>query len=86
MYELFFEVRPYSMTSDPLTSDFVNPFLLGAQVTQGKRPHIPDLSEASEDEQLYITLMQKCWDNIPENRPSFEEILNDLMAIQNSEN
>jgi mitogen-activated protein kinase kinase kinase 7 len=73
MHEVFFEWRPYSGEGDSVI-DALNPFLLGGMVTQGKRPFIPDM-EYSERENEYLELMQKCWSQNADNRPSFDIIL-----------
>jgi serine/threonine protein kinase len=48
----------------------LNPFLISQKVRQGERPTIPpEISDA------YRQLIESCWDNIPENRPTFEAVV-----------
>ncbi len=74
MHEIFFEIKPYTGPGDCL-EDTLNPFLLGSKVTQGTRPSIPDMSDADTREMAYLELMKRCWDQEPDNRPPFTEIL-----------
>jgi serine/threonine protein kinase len=82
MYELMFEIQPYSKINqaENVNGHFNNLFNLGFEVLNGKRPEIPEL-QFLEGEQLYTDLMQKCWDSIAELRPSFLGIHNQLKLI-----
>ncbi len=79
MYETFFEVDAYCGEHE---NDFGNLFNLAIEVTDGKRPIIPDSIEYSysEQEERYFALMTKCWqDEI--DRPTFEDVCEELERI-----
>ncbi|KAL0477073.1 hypothetical protein AKO1_006130 [Acrasis kona] len=91
MYELFFEVRPYTnidvtffLSENESTSeyDFGNLFNLGFQVMNGARPAIPNVA-LNDAERDYVDLMVRCWDTKPKNRPRFDEIFACMEKIQN---
>src|SRR5689334_3608369 len=79
MYELFYEKQPYRGVNQQEDLDTL--FNLGIAVMEGKRPLILDL-EYSEMEQNFIELMKKCWDQDPNQRPSFYELFNELEKIK----
>lgn len=68
---------------------------MNSQVLKGARPDIPSIEEeaklladgpllqASVSEQFprFVRLVQRCWDNDPQNRPSFIECLETLESI-----
>jgi hypothetical protein len=49
-------------------------------VKRGERPSIneSDLINAPED---FLVLMRKCWETNPKSRPTFNEVLEELMEI-----
>lgn len=87
MYELFFEVLPYSKTNvfdenkEEDDGTFVSLFQLGHRVINGTRPLLPDV-ELSEREQKYVEIMKECWKHDFEQRPSFSEILTELQLLE----
>ena len=64
VYKIMINAKPFNK---------VNIFILCSLVIQGKRPEFSKpVPEAYED------LMQRCWSPMPSNRPTFDEILNEL--------
>lgn len=91
MYELFFEIRPYSSIkqmlfnmdkqatdiSDSDTEDLDSIVNFGIAVVNGRRPQIPDINYTAQ-ERVYLALMQRCWDHNAAMRPAFTEIIDYL--------
>jgi serine/threonine protein kinase len=76
MHEVFFEKMPYE------EERYDSIIGLGTDVVSGKRPFIQD-REYSEKESEYLDLMQRCWDGVAENRPTFDEIFTIMLDVQN---
>jgi hypothetical protein len=83
MHELFFETRPFEQTGAN------NPVNIGIMVTQkGLRPIVPEESSAeyksfSDEEKNYLRIMKQCWQHERSERPSFEEVHDNLTTILN---
>ncbi|KAL0479583.1 serine/threonine-protein kinase DrkD [Acrasis kona] len=75
MYELFFEIKPFHELRSDGDGFGDSEFLISVNVTKGNRPFIPEFLQISEKERLYLDLMQKCWAQNADERPSFSEIL-----------
>jgi serine/threonine protein kinase len=82
MYELLFELRPFSSVrrvtqtsaeDEDDMDDISSMFNLGFAVMKGRRPNIPEIA-LSDLEQQYVSLMISCWDQDPNQRPSFVDI------------
>lgn len=69
MYEVLFEIRPYSYDD----SDDCSLFNLGLKAINGHRPNIPSIPLTGSEEK-YVELMFRCWDQNQHARPSFQEI------------
>jgi hypothetical protein len=86
MYEIFFELRPYSSIKsiselqDDDDTEVLSLFNLGFKVISGYRPAVPQL-DYTANEQAYLDLMVKCWDQDPHIRPSFDQIYLELERI-----
>lgn len=85
-YDSKVDVFSYSMILCSLLVDkttlyegFKSPFQFYKAVDAGERPFIPDDLSNTKIAQL----VRKCWDPVPENRPTFEEIV--LMLKTDSE-
>jgi serine/threonine protein kinase len=76
MYEVFFEVVPY------LEREQDSIIILVFEVIKGARPTYPE-RKYSNDERMYLQLMERCWSAVPEDRPMFTEILNKFEQISN---
>ena len=64
LYELVFMKRAFQG---------LKPVQIGFKVSQNDRPYLPFLTT-----NVYKSLIKKCWAQNPENRPTFNEILNEL--------
>ncbi|KAL0486427.1 serine/threonine-protein kinase [Acrasis kona] len=84
MHEIFFEVRPYTTSdgSGAFTNELTNPYLLGSIVASGKRPDVPNVDHATEQERKYLDLMMRCWNQDGTLRPSFTQALDELDDMQ----
>jgi len=71
MWELFFEERPYVSETEYISGS------LEQQIILGRRPIVPDKSWSNQ-ESIYLALMQQCWDENPNARPIFKEIFEQL--------
>ena len=67
--------QPYDDDEEMSYVEFVH------QVNRGMRPKVRNADSVPSD---LITLMQECWDAIPERRPSFEVIVTKLREILSS--
>jgi mitogen-activated protein kinase kinase kinase 7 len=74
LYELFFEEKPYDEPANNL-------FMLGIEITQGKRPSIRYSSTMSSREKEFLILTQQCWDQNANDRPDFAQILKKLEEL-----
>jgi serine/threonine protein kinase len=81
MYEMFFEEMPYGSHSS-----MESMIGLSTRVMNGERPVIPNqtFENVSSTEQQYLTLMQECWSEQPDDRPSFDHIFSVFMNILNT--
>ena len=61
--------------------DELNPRNFYTLVEKGMRPKVKNADDVPSD---LITLMQQCWDFYPENRPSFDDIVDRLQVILKS--
>jgi serine/threonine protein kinase len=78
MWELATRQFPFTdMTAESLVDD--KPLLRKA-IGEGLRPPVPENCMFGPE---YVVLMQKCWDQQPENRPSFGEVVLELITIKN---
>jgi serine/threonine protein kinase len=85
MYEVFFEIAPYSSISnigksadeEPVVTSLFN---LGYKVLTGYRPQVPSL-EYTDAEQKYLALMVQCWDQENSERPSFEYMYKEMESL-----
>lgn len=73
LYELLTSKKPWG--DDPKLTLYT----LALKIKEGKRPNIV----RNEIPEKYQELIEKCWDNNPEVRPSFIEIVNDMMENKN---
>lgn len=65
-----------------------NPWGIVSAINSGNRLAIPEASDLPGEDsgtwpqlQRYIELMEQCWAQEPESRPSFEEVMKELIAI-----
>ncbi|EDR24116.1 serine-threonine protein kinase, putative [Entamoeba dispar SAW760] len=73
MWEILTRKRPYSK---------LTPYQIMLNVSQkGSRPKIPKTVENNEITKKYIRLMERCWDELPESRPLFDEIIDILTDL-----
>ena|SRR3989338_11584533 len=79
MHEMFFETLPYRTNSEQFDSIIA----LGTSIVRGLRPHIPEhqIQGISGAEKLYLNVMQQCWSEKPQDRPSFENILSEFSRM-----
>ena len=58
-------------------------FMILAQIREGKRPCIPDAAylAALPVANDFVALMQACWNQTPELRPSFRQVAEALQDI-----
>ena len=77
MYEVFFERLPHD------ESEFDSIVALGTRVANGLRPNVPKqtIERVSESEKTFLDLMQQCWVQEAEERPSFDEIYSVFMDV-----
>ncbi|KAL0482922.1 hypothetical protein AKO1_014125 [Acrasis kona] len=92
MYEILFERQPFQTdepdamsTRESGVSMFPSMIALSIEVAQkGRRPVVPvDVNMTAVEEQ-YVALMQLCWRQDPNERPSFKEVFEKLLIIQES--
>jgi hypothetical protein len=90
MYEMFFEIRPYSSIKliseqeDEEDNELMSLFNLGFKVISGYRPTVPQL-DYSAKEQRFLDVMVKCWDQDQHVRPSFDQIYLELERINSDQ-
>jgi serine/threonine protein kinase len=78
MYEVFFEKVPYADHRIDSIISFSN------KIINGLRPTLPeDMESYTEAEQKYLELMQQCWSETTQARPSFDHIFGVFMDILN---
>lgn len=90
MYELLFERTPFQEVNDDYGSIISsgNMITLSIDVAQkGRRPIIPeydknDIRSFSDAEGRYINIMTKCWQHNAENRPSFDDVFEQINDIR----
>ncbi len=65
-----------------------NPWGIVSVISSGGRLAIPEASDLPGEDsgtwpqlQRYIELMERCWAQDPESRPTFEEVMEELIAI-----
>jgi len=83
-----FAVVMWEMMTWELPWGVTNPWQVVTMVTDGGRLSIPPRSQLPgpdndtfEGLDAYIALMKRCWAHIPEDRPSFKEIISELREI-----
>lgn len=59
----------------------LNPAIIQMHVCGGTRPPLPEDSLVAQEHPAYVDLMQRCWSQDPEARPSFEEVVRQLEAM-----
>lgn len=77
MYEMLYEIRPYS--NDDMNDCSL--FNLGFKVMNGYRPTLLLMISLNDSEKKYVELMKRCWHQDQENRPSFHEIYDEIEQI-----
>jgi len=73
------------LTNRKVFPDLIYPVAIVNAITDGERPDFPEQTELSDESvSLYHQaklIIQKCWDTLPENRPSFIEVENCLNKL-----
>ena len=79
------DVFSFAMVMFEVLTNKLNPWVQGKLYVEydmahdpNFRPVIPPDCYLTSSMQWYVTLMKKCWEHVPSNRPSFSEILDEL--------
>jgi serine/threonine protein kinase len=81
MFELFFQRPPFYSGKGVNVS-------IALDITRGRRPEISDeeIHHLNQVEVRYVDVMKKCWESDPQNRPSFEQVYDEICEIQTMNN
>jgi serine/threonine protein kinase len=79
LYEVLFGISPWTLEKVE-TLDDLNDLV----VKQFKRPGIPTDKEITPEMKSLIEIMNKCWLNEQNERPTFDEIIDNLLEIEKS--
>ncbi|XP_057974875.1 serine/threonine-protein kinase STY46-like isoform X2 [Malania oleifera] len=71
-----FAIVLWELTTAKIPYDAMTPLQAALGVRQGLRPDLPENAHPK-----LLSLMQRCWEAVPENRPAFSEIIVDLEEL-----